>query len=108
MIDMGFIKSIIERHKEKNRLRNKLCNSLIKQINLAIQEINSIFQDKQSFVEPCKATEWKAANSDLIENAAVSNIRKLKKADAFRELKKMQAEFHCCIDTLTSRIEEHW
>lgn len=104
---MGFIKSVIERCKEKIRLQNDVCNRLIGQLNIAIQEINAAFRDQQSFVEPRRATEWKAANAELIEKAAVSNIRKLKKAAAYQELKKTQAEFHHCVDTLNARIEEH-
>lgn len=104
---MGFIKLIIERHKEKNRLRNELCNSLIEQIHIAQQEINSIFQDQQSFVEPYKATEWYEQNSDLLEKIAISNIQKLKKATAFRDLLNKQAELYRNANTLVQRITEH-
>lgn len=104
---MGWISSIIERHKEKVRVRNEICNNLIQQIDLAIREINTFFRDPQSFVEPGRVAEWRKRNAELLESVTVSNIQRYKKAAAFQDLLNKQTELHYAANTLQQRITEH-
>ena len=42
---MGFIQTIIDKHKEKVKLRNDICDNLIVKIDTALQEINILFSE---------------------------------------------------------------
>ncbi len=44
---IGFIQSLIEGYKRKKQEKNDACNVLIKKIDIAIADINTLFDDKQ-------------------------------------------------------------
>ena len=77
---MGLIKTIIVKHREKVNDRNSMCDNLIAQVDEALNEINNLFGDLQSFVEHDKEQEWRNHNASLIANVNITNIEKLKKA----------------------------
>ena len=73
---MGIIQIIITKHKEKVAQRNDMCDSLIAQIDNALKEIDVLFLDLHSFVEPTKENEWRNRNTSLIESVNITNIQK--------------------------------
>ena len=54
---MGFVKSIISKHKENTKVRNELCDSFIYKINSILEQADALFTDSQSFIELSKETE---------------------------------------------------
>lgn len=62
---MGFIQRIVAKHKERVKVRNEACDNFIAQIDTALQEINILFSDSQSFVDPDKEIEWSNPNNTL-------------------------------------------
>ncbi len=104
---MGFIQTIIDKHKEKVKRRNDMCDNLIVQIDAALQEIAILFSDSQSFVEPSEKLEWDDRNATLITNVAITNIQKLKKAVRYKILLEKQSELYRNANSLKQQISAH-
>ena len=104
---MGFIQTIIDKHNEKVKLRNDICDNLIMQIDTALREITILFEDTQSFIEPRKEFEWRNRNAALIENASITNIQKSKKATNYKSLLEKQAELYRNANSLKQQISIH-
>lgn len=104
---MGLIQKIFISFKEKIRERNELCDDLIGQIDRALQEINNIFSDHESFIELDKAAEWSNVNSLLLENSRMASIRKFKRAFRFKQLLVKQSELYHNADSLKQQIIAH-
>lgn len=104
---MGLIKKIIAKHKERVKVRNEACDNLIAQVDTAIQEINLLFSDSQSFVDPGKEIEWSNHNTSLIADMNIINIQKLKKATHYKMLLEKQAELYRNANSLKQQISVH-
>lgn len=104
---MGFIKKFIAKHKERVKVRNEACDNLIAQVDTAIQEINLLFSDSQSFVDPGKEIEWSNHNAFLIADMSITNIQKLKKAIHYKSLLDKQAELYHNANSLKQQISVH-
>ena len=104
---MRWIRALLERRREKREYQNDLCNHLIEQMDTALEELNSIFADSQSFVESGKEEEWHSRYSELIQTVANINGRELRKASNFKELLGKRTEFFRNSSTLKRRIAEH-
>ena len=104
---MGLIKKIIAKHKERAKVRNEACDNLIAQVDTAIQEINLLFSDSQSFVDPGKEIEWSNHNASLIADMNIINIQKLKKATHYKMLLEKQAELYRNANSLKQQISVH-
>lgn len=104
---MGFIKTIISKHKEKIKALNKSCDDLIIQIDSALKEIDTLFSDSQSFVEPMQATIWKNRNAEIILGNGITNIKELKKAEHYNNLLNKQVELARIADSLKEQIGLH-
>lgn len=104
---MGLIKKIIAKHKERAKVRNEACDNLIAQVDTAIQEINLLFSDSQSFVDPGKEIEWSNHNASLIADMNIINIQELKKAKQYKRLLEKQAELYQNANSLKQKISVH-
>lgn len=104
---MGLIKNIIAKHKERAKVRNEACDNLIAQVDTAIQEINLLFSDSQSFVDPGKEIEWSNHNASLIADMNIINIQELKKAKQYKRLLEKQAELYQNANSLKQKISVH-
>ncbi len=104
---MGFIKTIILKHKEKVKTRNQLCDNLIMQIDAALNEVEFLFSDSQSFVEPLQENIWKKRNAKIILGTGITNIHELKKAEHYNTLLNKQVELVRASDSLRERISLH-
>ena len=89
---MGLIKKIIAKHKERAKVRNEACDNLIAQVDTAIQEINLLFSDSQSFVDLGKEIEWSNHNASLIADMNIINIQELKKTSVYKGYKRDKIE----------------
>lgn len=104
---MGVIKIIILKHKEKVKARNQLCDNLIMQIDNALREIEFLFSDFQSFIDPSQEAIWKNRNAKIILGTGITNIQKLKKAEHYNTLLNKQVELARTSDSLRERISLH-
>lgn len=104
---MGFIQTIIDKHKEKVKLRNDMCDNQIMQIDTALREITILFSNPQSFVEPSKEYEWRNRNASLMANVSITNIQKLKKATHYKSLLEKQAELYHNANSFKQQIVIH-
>ena len=104
---MGLIKKIIAKHKERVKVRNEARDNLITQVDTTIQEINLLFSDSQSFVDPGKEIEWSNHNASLIADMNIINIQKLKKATHYKMLLEKQAELYRNANSLKQQISVH-
>lgn len=89
---MGFVKSIISKHKENTRVRNELCDSFIYKINSILEQADALFTDSQSFIELSKETEWLKNNKDLLFAKLEVNVKSLKRTNNYKTLLKKQSE----------------
>ena len=104
---MGFIQKMVAKHKERVKVRNEACDNFITQVDTALQEINILFSDSQSFVDPSKETEWCNRNVSLIADVSIINIQKLKKATHYKMLLEKQAELYRNANSLKQQISVH-
>ena len=104
---MGFFQSIFINHKEKVKTLNDMCDKLIAQVDTAIQEINLLFLDSQSFVEPSEEIIWRNRNASIIASVSISNIQKLKKTNHYKELLNKQSELYRIANSLKQQISAH-
>lgn len=104
---MKIIQTLISKHNEKRREQNEQCDSLIRQIDNGLYEINSLFSDSTSFIEPEKEKECLSRNSFLQARAGVENVQKLKHADHFQELLEKQANLYRRSSSLRQEIHAH-
>lgn len=104
---MGFIQKMVAKHKERVKVRNEACDNLIAQVDTAIQEINLLFSDSHSFVDPGKEIEWSNHNASLIADMNIINIQKFKKAKQYKRLLEKQAELYQNANSLKQKISVH-
>ena len=104
---MGFIQKILANHKEKVKSRNNACDNLIAQIDIALQEIDTLFIDTHSFIDPSKEFEWRNRNAHIISNVSITNIQKLKKATHYKKLLEKQAKLYSKAKALKLQIGIH-
>lgn len=104
---MGFIQKMFAKHKERVKVRNEACDNLIAQVDTAIQEINLLFSDSHSFVDPGKEIEWSNHNASLIADMNIINIQKFKKAKQYKRLLEKQAELYQNANSLKQKISVH-
>ena len=83
---MSFIKRIVAKRALKRKIKNELCDSFIKQIDIAIKDIDNLFLDEQNFLELNKEVEWKNKNWALIMSLEQKNIKELKKTTNYKRL----------------------
>lgn len=104
---MGFIKSLIEGYKRKKQEKNDACDALVKKIDSAIANINTLFNDKQNFIEPQRAGSWSAQYKILSDEISIHNIRGLKGAVQYKNLMKRKDMFLEVFLVLPQRIQQH-
>lgn len=104
---MGFIQKMVAKHKERVKVRNEACDNLIAQVDTAIQEINLLFSDSHSFVDPGKEIEWSNHNASLIADMNIINIQKFKKAKQYKRLLEKQSELYQNANSLKQKISVH-
>lgn len=104
---MGFIQTIITRHKEKVKERNSLCNETIARIEEALQEVKSLFSVPQNFVDPQEEREWKKRNSGVLNDTEAQKIARLKKASHFKKISAKQVELYDMARSLRQQILQH-
>ena len=101
---MGAIQKMIAKHKEKVKARNDMCDNLIVQIDIALQEITILFSDLQSFVEPNEESKWHNRNDSLMTNFYVTNVKKLKRAIHYKKLLEKKMELFHSSNSLKQQI----
>lgn len=101
------IKEVIMKHNQKTKERNEICNNYIVQIDDALQEIKSVFQDKQSFIEPKACVEWRQRRFQLLAELEIQNIKRLKKALHYKKLLSKQTELVDNSRTFAQQIAHH-
>lgn len=104
---MSFIKRIVAKRALKRKIKNELCDSFIKQIDIAIKDIDNLFLDEQNFLELNKEVEWKNKNWALIMSLEQKNIKELKKTTNYKRLLNNIEILKNNIETLKKQIIIH-
>lgn len=104
---MGFIKKFILEYKNKVAMRNNLCNGKINEIDTALSEINALFSDMHSFIEPTERLDWSRRNSGILSDSFTADYPKLKKAINYKKLLTKQAQLSLEANSLKDKISNH-
>ena len=104
---MGVIQKLITKHREKVKTQNEKCNRTIERIDDALKEINTLFFDDKSFVEPNKAYEWHIHNEELVSSVDLKEIHKLKKTVNYKKLLEKQKVLYITENSLKEQISIH-
>ncbi len=104
---MGFIQSLIDGYKRKKQEKNDACDVLIKKIDSAIADVNALFVDKQSFIEPQQTDKWSGQHKILFDEISEPNVRGLKGAVQYRHLLKRKDMFLDVSRHFPQRIQQH-
>lgn len=101
---MGLIQNIIEQYRQKAEDRNNACEQYIMQMDRALQEINGLFADPNSTIDPEKEAQWFARNSFLLTSPDVQRTRG---AVRFGELAARQGQLRQVAGILKQQIGLH-
>lgn len=104
---MNIIRTFITKYKQNIKVRNEACDSLILQIDAAIQEVNKLFSNKISFIEPNEANEWCRRNATLISRLKERNISEYRKASHYKSLQEKQDSIFYIQNNLPQQISRH-
>lgn len=104
---MNMFKRMLVNHQEKVKSRNNQCDKFITDIDIALQEINDLFNDTKMFVDPSRETEWNKRYASLLPNVSTKKIKKIKSAIHFKTLIKKQKELYFNANSLKQRIINH-
>ena len=104
---MNFIKSFINKQNEIKQKRNEECDNLILEVEQAISEIETYFNNKNEFIHPLKAKEWIDKNQALRNKLKHIEIKKIKKAVHYDSLEKSKKKFECILDNLENDLNAH-
>lgn len=104
---MGFIKHIIEKRNDRIKASNDLCDAYIEYMNSAIDEINTLLSNKTEFVDPDFVNQWCNKHGHMIDEIKNDALKGTKKAQTFKQLLVIQADFIQCAGLLKSKIAEH-
>lgn len=104
---MRFINKIITWYIEKEKVRNNLCYNYIIQVDIALEELESLFKDELAFIDLNKVMEWRDKNELLLANIEIQNLNKLKKAEHFKILLQKQEKLFAEVNSLKDRIRKH-
>ena len=104
---MGFIQSLIDGYKRKKQEKNDACDALIKKIDIAFNDMNALFVDKQIFIEPQQANSWSEQHKSLFNDITAQSFRSLKGATQYKNLEGRKAQLLEASRVLPQRIQKH-
>ena len=99
-----FIIYIIKRIINKIHLRNELCDRFIFQIDYLLKDINLLFADLDSFIEPNVEYEWRNKNKNLINDISSIDFKSIYKAKNYKLLLNKHSELFKKINSLKEQI----
>lgn len=104
---MNFIQKIIYKHKEKIRIREEQCNKLIEQLEMSLDSLNDIFNDKNSYIEKYVSAQWIQKNTSIISDTNKIHLLKYKKSRRYKNLLKLSDALHTNSNALNQLIARH-
>lgn len=104
---MRYIQVLITRYIRKKQEINATCDALIKKINIAIDDMNSLFEDKQNFIDPQQANSWKEQHISILNEISVQNFNGLKRVVQYKKLMKRKELLLDMSQLLLQRIQQH-
>lgn len=104
---MGLLRKIIDYFKEKRKIVNDTCESLISEIDVALQDVQDLFSDETAFVDKNCAVEWGNRYEALFIKLNTSDTKKYKKAKSYKKLKERILKLYLKAKYLKSDIGLH-
>ena len=104
---VGFIQSLINEYTRKKQEKNAACNTLTKEIDSAIADVDDLFDDKQNFVDPQQAERWSNQHKVLFDEISAPNIRGLKGAMKYKNLLKRKDMLLEVSRIFSQKIQQH-
>lgn len=105
---MFFLKKIIIKHRQQKKANNERCGYLIKCIDEAIKEVDSVFDDPRAYIKITEVDNWKSRHTDLLIDE-FSNLRlhELKRTSNYKILESRIALLESLPQQFKQRILEH-
>lgn len=104
---MGFIENLVARRQEENKRRSETCDSMIREIDAALQELTVLFSDTGRFINPAEEAVWKKRHDLLIACTSDSRMKGLRKAPHYKMLLERLVTFSHRAATLGEQIRVH-
>ncbi len=104
---MGFIRSLIDGYRRKKQARNEACDALVKKIEVAVGDMNALFADRQSFIEPQEIDKWNGKYKPLLNDIAEENVRSLKRTTQYKKLRDRGTWLSDASEVLPQMIQQH-
>ena len=98
------VKYIYQKKKEK---RNSQCDELLTKFSHAVNEAYSYTASKNEYVDIRLSDIWNQKYSELIHSTSDSELKKIRKASSFHELKDKMELARSLSGTLRSILEQH-
>lgn len=81
-----YMQSLFDRYRRKKQEINDACDALIKKMDIAIDEMNALFDNKQNFIDPQEADNWRLRNKPLLNEISGLNVRAFKNTVQYKNL----------------------
>lgn len=104
---MNVISLFFARRKEKKRLREQVCADYLSRIEFSLHQTDTLFENKNSFIQPDMELAWHKNNVDLLKEINNQNILKAKGASNYKRLLDKQEKLYCMAQSLKQRIIDH-
>ena len=104
---MSFIIKFIQNYRKKHVQINSECNIFIEEIDAFLLKINSIFTNKDRYINFNEERKWINDNYNLLQNTCFKNITKYKRTSHYQELLKKQRDIQKAIYFLEEKTKNH-
>ena len=104
---MNLISKFFASYREKKRLRESRCSDYLARIETSLQEASSLFENRNSFIQPDRGWEWYRKNAPLLEEVKEPNVQQIKGASNYKQLQVKQKELYALESSLQQRIGIH-
>lgn len=92
---------------EVTKQTDNFCTGAIIAMDKALSEINLLFMDRHSFIEPTLAEEWQKKYEKLLTRIVSQDMKKLKEASQYDLFLQKKAEMLDLATNLRQRISQH-
>ncbi len=104
---MKFICDYIKRKKERKQKINFSCDQLIYWLDSFVDEIDSILNSKEKYVDPLEIFTYINRYNTLLRTSENSNIKHLKKAKNYKQLLKKKQNYIFRSQKIMERMHTH-
>ena len=104
---MNIITKFFRHREEKRTTREENCKQLMYELNKAILEVESIFKDKEDYIDMSHAQSYKDKWSYLLTETSPLQTKELRRSPSYESMVVYRVEFIEAMESISQRIHHH-